>query len=91
MVCAALVGLGAAAASAQETAATAELTGLPAGPHGFHIHTVGACEPPFQSAGGHFNPDDRQHGIENPKGKHAGDLPNIHVPAQAGRLHNSSP
>jgi superoxide dismutase, Cu-Zn family len=60
---------------------TAELAGLPEGPHAFHIHAVGACEPPFQSAGGHFNPDDRQHGMENPQGKHAGDLPNIHVPA----------
>ena len=58
-----------------------ELTGLPEGAHGFHIHAVGACEPPFQSAGGHFNPDDRQHGVENPQGMHAGDLPNIHVPA----------
>ncbi|MFW6077728.1 MAG: superoxide dismutase family protein, partial [Hyphomicrobiales bacterium] len=60
---------------------TAELTGLPEGAHGFHIHAVGECEPPFQSAGGHFNPDDSQHGMENPQGLHAGDLPNIHVPA----------
>jgi len=106
-VCAALVGVGAAAASAQETAATAgmqnldgqsvgqvrlqetpnglivtaELTGLPEGPHGFHIHAVGQCEAPFQSAGGHFNPDGHQHGMQNPQGRHAGDLPNIHVPA----------
>ena len=60
---------------------TGELTGLPEGPHGFHIHEVGACEPPFTSAGGHFNPEGRQHGMANDEGKHAGDLPNIHVPA----------
>ena len=60
---------------------TAEFNGLPEGAHGFHIHAVGACEPPFQSAGGHFNPDGHQHGMANPAGKHAGDLPNIHVPA----------
>ena len=59
----------------------AELTGLPEGAHGFHIHAVGACEPPFESAGGHFNPEERQHGMENAQGKHAGDLPNLTVPA----------
>jgi superoxide dismutase, Cu-Zn family len=60
---------------------TAEFSALPEGAHGFHIHAVGECEPPFQTAGGHFNPDDHQHGMENPQGLHAGDLPNIHVPA----------
>ena len=60
---------------------TGEFTALPEGVLGFHIHAVGACEPPFQSAGGHFNPDGHQHGIENLQGMHAGDLPNIHVPA----------
>ncbi len=64
-----------------ELIVTAEVTGLPEGAHGFHIHAVGACEPPFESAGGHFNPDDRQHGMENPEGKHAGDLPNLTIPA----------
>jgi superoxide dismutase, Cu-Zn family len=60
---------------------TGEFTALPEGALGFHIHAVGECEPPFQSAGGHFNPGDHQHGMENPQGLHAGDLPNIHVPA----------
>jgi superoxide dismutase, Cu-Zn family len=69
----------------QETAhgliVKSEFTALPEGVLGFHIHAVGECEPPFQSAGGHFNPDGHQHGMENPQGMHAGDLPNIHVPA----------
>ena len=65
------------------------LTGLPAGTHGFHIHEVGRCDsttrPPFQSAGGHYNPAGRQHGTQNPQGPHAGDLPNVTVGAD-GRL-----
>ncbi len=59
----------------------AELKGLPSGVHGFHIHAVGKCEPPFQSAGPHFNPDPRKHGYHAEAGPHAGDLPNLHVPA----------
>ena len=50
------------------------------GAHGFHIHAVGICTAPdFTSAGGHYEPGGHEHGIRNPKGKHAGDLPNIHV------------
>ena len=56
-----------------------EASGLPEGVHGFHIHAVGICEPPFTSAGGHFNPTDVQHGWNNPQGHHAGDLANIHI------------
>jgi len=59
----------------------ATLTNVPPGIHAFHIHQTGKCEPPFTSAGGHFNPAAKQHGIENPMGMHAGDLPNIDVPA----------
>lgn len=51
------------------------------GPHGIHIHTVGQCEPPFDSAGGHFNPTGKQHGHHNAAGHHAGDLSNIDVTA----------
>jgi Cu-Zn family superoxide dismutase len=58
----------------------AEFSDLPPGTHAFHIHEVGKCEPPFKSAGGHFNPDGRQHGFKNPRGYHAGDLPNLEVP-----------
>jgi Cu-Zn family superoxide dismutase len=56
----------------------ADLTGLPSGPHGFHIHTVGRCNgPSFDSAGGHYNPTGKQHGTLNPNGPHLGDLPNL--------------
>ena len=52
------------------------------GIHGLHVHDVGRCDSPsFESAGGHFNPTNRQHGFVNPRGAHAGDLPNIEVPA----------
>jgi superoxide dismutase, Cu-Zn family len=57
-----------------------DLTGLPAGTHGFHIHQTGECTPPdFSSAGGHFNPTNAQHGLENPQGPHAGDMQNFDV------------
>jgi len=62
------------------------LTAVPPGVHALHIHAVGKCEPPkFETAGPHFNPDQTKHGIMNPEGPHAGDLPNIHVPAD-GKL-----
>ncbi|MFC3041201.1 superoxide dismutase family protein [Virgibacillus xinjiangensis] len=57
-----------------------EGTDLPAGTHGFHIHETGACEgPDFESAGGHYNPTDANHGFDDPEGPHAGDLENIEV------------
>ncbi len=58
--------------------------GLPPGPHAFHIHEVGKCDPPFESAGGHFNPTGKQHGKDNPAGPHGGDLPNLEVPSSGG-------
>lgn len=54
--------------------------GLPPGEHAFHVHAVGKCEPPFTSAGGHFNPSAKKHGIMAAEGSHAGDMPNLHVP-----------
>lgn len=57
-------------------------TGLEPGEHGFHLHTTGRCETPgFTSAGGHLNPAGREHGAQNPKGAHFGDLPNLSVGA----------
>lgn len=61
------------------------LTALPPGTHAFHIHEVGRCEPPFESAGDHFNPSGKKHGKDNPAGPHAGDLPNIEV-SDSGRV-----
>ncbi len=54
--------------------------GLPPGEHAFHVHAVGKCEPPFTTAGGHFNPDSKKHGLAVAEGHHAGDMPNLHMP-----------
>jgi len=56
------------------------LKGAPAGERAFHIHAIGKCEPPFTSAGPHFNPASHKHGMEAKEGAHAGDMPNLHVP-----------
>jgi Cu-Zn family superoxide dismutase len=72
-------------ATQQGTLLHAKLENLPAGAHAFHIHTVGVCEPPFTSSGGHFNPDGKKHGFDSADGMHAGDMPNIHVP-ESGAL-----
>src|SRR3954452_23621013 len=55
---------------------------LPHGLHGVHVHAVGRCDPPdFTTAGAHWNPAGKQHGMNNPAGPHAGDLPNVEVAA----------
>ena len=59
-----------------------EATGLPHGVHGIHVHPIGRCDPPdFSTAGTHWNPTGRQHGLNNPQGPHAGDMPNVTVAA----------
>ena len=59
-----------------------QVSQLPPGTHGIHVHAVGKCEgPDFKTAGGHLNPDSKQHGKDNPAGPHAGDLLNIEVKA----------
>jgi Cu-Zn family superoxide dismutase len=57
-----------------------DVSQLPPGTHGIHIHTVGKCEGPgFTTAGGHFNPANKKHGKDNPDGPHNGDLLNLTV------------
>ena len=52
------------------------LKNIPAGDHAVHIHQSPSCDAPdFKTAGGHFNPDGKQHGMDNPMGHHNGDLP----------------
>lgn len=54
--------------------------GLTPGPRGVHIHEVGKCEgPDYKSAGGHWNPTEKEHGLENPKGAHMGDFFNLEI------------
>lgn len=51
------------------------------GAHAFHVHAVGRCEPPFKSAGGHYNPLGSGHGLADEHKPHAGDMPNVHIDA----------
>ena len=58
---------------------TLDVKGLTPGDHAIHLHATGVCEPPFTSAGPHFNPGNKKHGTQNPEGHHAGDMMNFTV------------
>ncbi|KRF32107.1 superoxide dismutase family protein [Paenibacillus sp. Soil787] len=67
-----------------------QVSGLTPGNHGLHFHEKAVCEAPnFDSAGAHFNPFKKEHGFHNPKGFHAGDLPNLVVDAQGNGKFNA--
>jgi superoxide dismutase, Cu-Zn family len=64
------------AKNGKDLAITVKLKGIPFGEHAIHIHQNPTCDAPdFKGAGGHLNPDSKQHGMENPMGHHAGDMP----------------
>ncbi len=71
-----------AVAAGDGTRVTVNAVGLRPGTYAVHVHTTGRCDAPaFESAGAHWNPTTRQHGAQNPRGPHQGDLPNLTVGA----------
>lgn len=66
-----------------------DVRGIPPQQHEIHLHAAAKCGPPdFTSAGGHFNPTGKKHGLVDPERPHAGDLPNLDVAADgSGQLH----
>jgi superoxide dismutase, Cu-Zn family len=64
---------------------------MPPGDHGIHVHEIGRCDPPtFATAGEHFNPTGMEHGLQNPRGPHAGDLPNVTVAADGTTTYSAT-
>src|SRR3979490_2063615 len=68
------------AAKDRGVSAALDLKNPPPGRHAIHFHETPSCEgPAFTSAGGHYNPDGKKHGLQNPDGPHAGDMNNFTV------------
>ena len=74
------VGTATIASSGSGVEVKLDLKKLPPGEHAVHFHQTAKCDPPdFKTAGGHFNPTNKEHGFENPQGHHAGDMMNFTV------------
>lgn len=76
-------------------AVSVEVSNVPPGKHGLHIHQYGNCADGGKAAGGHYNPHGVKHGFlpkDGFEGAHAGDLGNIEVgPDGAGKLELTLP